>query len=146
MPSPERAIAEMVTTKWAATAQLGTDVAGGLHWELYQAPSDGSATTRPYCVFEMPMSSKYKTMAGTTQEVVVRNVKFKVYGKQSEVSPAVSTIRSTFNRVILGDITGATFNSCTIADGGEAVVEMWQRDGDQVWRGTIVFKITVTLG
>lgn len=141
MPSPERAIAEIITTKWNATAQLATDVPGRLHWELYQMPSDGSATTRPYCVFDMPASTRYRLMAGTTEEVIIRNVRFQVYGLQSEVYPAIDTIRDTFNRSNLGGVAIC----CVPADGGQAVVEMWQRDGEQVWKATIVFKVTAVL-
>ncbi len=145
MPSPERAIAEIVTTKWNATAQLATDVPGGLHWELYQAPADGSGTTRPYCVFDMPGGAAGKIQAGTADEIIVRKVRFRAFGKQTEVYPAIATIRDTFHRALLSTPTGGAFISCLPADGGEAVVEMWQRDGEQVWRGTVAFNIRIVL-
>lgn len=145
MPSPERAIAEIITTKWNATAQLATDVSGGLHWELYQAPSDGSATTRPYCVFDILPGQKGILSTGETKEILDRTVRFRVYGKQSEVYPGMGTIRDTFMKATLTDPTGGLFLGCIPADGGESIVEMWQRDGEQVWRGTISFRVMIQI-
>lgn len=138
--SVERAIAEIITTKWNATAQLGTDCAGGIHYELYQAPSDGSATTRPYCVFDMqPGGQEIQSTGG--DRIVDRNVRFKVFGKQSEVHVAIATIEATFHRATLANPTGWIFLKCVIAPGGNAQVEMWQRDGEQVWQAVVVMQV-----